>query len=56
MKVSLRLRLKGYAADGTARGTVAAEMGRSTDAEGDGDVRRRLPQISCTGGLTKPSP
>jgi hypothetical protein len=34
---------------------AAAEMGRSTDADGDELVRRLLPQLLSTGGLTKPS-
>ena len=37
--ISLRLGLKGYATEGTAHKRVAAEMGRSTDADGDGDVQ-----------------
>jgi hypothetical protein len=30
--------------------------GRSTDADGDGDVRRLLSTFSCTDGLTTPFP
>jgi hypothetical protein len=57
MKISLRLGLWGYACRRHSfEPGCRLRWGRSTDADGDGDVRRLLLFIPCTTGLTKPSP
>jgi hypothetical protein len=51
--ISLGLRLKGCAAKGTTRLWRRLRWGRSTDAEGDGDVRPLWRRFPCTDRLDK---